>query len=278
MNIVGRLEARSQEALLCSTYCTMLAGLVSRGTGCAFTMNAVSTFKYVQRAAPGIRANARAGVVAAVSIASASCTPRAAPSARRDPGEVTLTRLCVGCHDGEVASRPNLSGAISPELATRAMQAILAQEMPPPRSADRARLDGGRRAELLDWLCTRTGRDAEVCDRLARFETSPPLTRMASTILLTIGRLGTPPLSEQTKTFVTMSSPTNPQGYTGPRQTVLDSRLVAVLLVAAAEACGPKQDDPRRAAAREACIAKVLTTSLEAPAPTPPAPNGGGAR
>ena len=223
-------------------------------------MNAGFTSKYMQRVA--------AGVVATLLIAAAaSCTPRTAPSPRRDPGEDTLSRLCVGCHDGEVPSRPNLSGAISPELAINAMQAILAQEMPPPSFAGRARFDGGRRAELLDWLCVRTGRGADVCDRLARFETSPPLTRMASTILLAISRLGTTPLSEPVKSFVTMSSPTTPQGYTGPRQTLLDSRLVAVLLVAAAEACGPKQDDPQREAAREACIAKVLATSLEAPAP-----------
>ena len=224
-------------------------------------MNAVSTFKYVQRTASGIRAHALVGVVAVLLIASAGCAPRATPSPRQDPGEVTLTRSCVGCHDGEVASRPDLSGAFSPELAIRAMKANLAQEMPPPSSAGLPRLDGGRRAEILDWLCGRTGRDADVCARLARFETSPPLTRMASTILLAIGRLGTTPLSEQVKTFVMMSSPTNPQGYTGPRQTLLDSRLVAVLLLAAAEACGPKLDAPQR----EACIAKVLATSLEAP-------------
>jgi hypothetical protein len=142
--------------------------------------------------------------------------------------------------------------------------------MPPPASKKRAHLTEADRVSLIQWLCLRTSRNDDTCARLVRFETLPVLTRSGSTILSTIKQDAPSSLSDDAAKFLLDSSPTNPNGDTGPRQTVRDPRLVDVVLLAALEACGAPAGQPKTPATEaehKRCVEDVFARALKRPAP-----------
>ncbi|XYH97107.1 hypothetical protein ACMHYB_56605 [Sorangium sp. So ce1128] len=194
----------------------------------------------------------------------------AAVSTANEDGAAVFAQRCAGCHQGPDPSRPDFSVPLTRDLASRAILAVLAQDMPPRTSTVRAGFTEAGRASLLQWLCSRTSRSEDTCARFVRFETAPVLTRSGPTILTAINQDAASPITEDTTKFVLDSSPTNPNGYTGPRQTVRDARLVGVALLAAVEACRPPSGQPATAAIeseRRRCVEKILARAVEPPSP-----------
>jgi mono/diheme cytochrome c family protein len=198
-----------------------------------------------------------------------SGAPPSPHAAQSESGAAIFDATCRGCHQGAGPDRPVFAATLDRDVASRALAAILVEDMPPPTSPVRARLSDARRAQLAAWLCAQTGRSDEACTRLQRVEMQPPLTRAGPTMLEIVRRDGASPVADETAKTIVDSTPTNPNGFPTRGRTVRDARLVGVLLVAASQACRLPEGamlTPEREAARARCIERVLDEVLESPA------------
>lgn len=204
-------------------------------------------------------------------------------------GAEIFARLCLGCHDEPDPSRPDFARPLTADMARRAMFAVLVQAMPPRSSNVLADFTEAGRASLVEWLCKQTTRSDRSCEQIVQFETAPTLSRSARTILAILQQDGVAPVSSERAELVKPSLSTS--GGNSP-QTVRDSRLVAVVLLASIDACNPdiarrliqwlplKLGEPTRggdptawsnfARERSRCIERLLGRALARPEPASP--------
>jgi hypothetical protein len=202
-----------------------------------------------------------------------------------DRGSAAFAEVCLRCHDGPNPPLPDLSAsALDAAHATNALRTIVNDEMPPATSSVRSTLSPTRRADIVMWLCRRTGRDDRTCADLATDVTARPRLRQPSTLLVELARGGLRSASEAHKELLQEFETTESIDLPVPP----DARAIAAILLASMDACAitaastptTNPADPTRGTAREppgsapaavdaatarACLDKLLSSLTTGP-------------
>jgi hypothetical protein len=194
-------------------------------------------------------------MIALISCRASAPGPAGPAAAPLDEGVALFGDRCLGCHDGAPPPRPDLD-ALTARTASLALRAVLENEMPPPRSDQRDLLTAGERAQLIDWICRRTGRSADACGRIVADATEPQV-RTGVAILDELKHTGGRAPSERSAGQLAGAVPA---GAVAARTAIVAADIALVVT----DACTtPVANDP--AEAPRACVERLLRAAWSSP-------------